>query len=87
MRRLHILIVAAAVVAAVASTAATAARPLRTAVSYTGVEGGPVKDLNLAFGRIRASGASAFRATLYWWSIAPVERPARFSPRDHREPA
>jgi len=62
------------------------ARPLRTAIAYTGLES-VTSDRAAAYSRVRATGASAFRLTLHWNAIAPERRPEAFDASNPNDPA
>lgn len=81
---LTIAALAAAAVAATASPPASARGPLVTALSYTGMPAdAKLAHVNLVYSRVRASGATVYRSTLYWWQVVgrtPPRNPA--NPRD-----
>src|SRR5262249_19775910 len=75
---------ALAALAGFASTA-LAAGPIQTALVDNGELAGP--DAQLALARSRAAGATAFRVTLEWYKVAPVNRPKGFDATNPLDPA
>ena len=68
---------ALAVLAACAAAAtARAAGPLQTAVAEHFEFDSGAADAPLSLQRIRAAGATVFRADLEWFRVAPAKRPA-----------
>ena len=83
---MRVLLSLAAVAAAltVASTG-LAAGPIQTALVDNGELAGP--DAQLALNRAHAAGATAFRLTLEWYKVAPVDRPKGFDATNPFDPA
>lgn len=84
---MRLLLAYAAALAALGGLAsgAFAAGPIQTALVDNGELAGP--DAQLALARSRAAGATAFRLTLEWYKVAPVERPKGFDAANPLDPA
>jgi hypothetical protein len=82
---LRALVAALSAAGACVLAASAAGGPLRTAVAED-VEFNTL-DPDLALTHVHDAGATAVRATLSWYSVAPVTRPASFDPENPGDPA
>src|ERR1700748_2455184 len=83
--RMRWILALALVCAATASSAAAATHPLQTSFVDPTVFTGPNAAAGLA--AAKAAGASAIKVPLFWNSVAPTAKPAKFTPSNPNDPA